>query len=226
MSYTSEIVIDFLEKNIHRHTFLEHEIKGLFKKMGFSVPRSIFIPKEGEFPPIDLKYPLVAKVSSTLITSKSDVKGLRIGIKDEAELVSAFRDLINLEFAEGVLIEELAPPGIEVIVGGIVDEQFGPIVMFGLGGFFVELYKDVSFGLAPLNKDDAIWLIKQVKCYKILEGFRQNEPLDIDSLIKIVIAVSETISTNRIKEIDLNPIRLYPKGLMIIDAKMQAISNR
>ena len=222
-TYSTKIILDFIEKNMHRKTFLESEIKYLFKKMGFSIPKSIFIPKGEDILPVDFKYPLVAKISSSKIISKSDIKGVRIGIMDDKELINAIKDLMNLESAEGVLVEELAPSGLDVIVGGTIDEQFGPIIMFGLGGFYVELYKDVAFGLAPLNEDGATWLIKQVKGYKILEGYRQNPPLDMDSLIKIIITVSEIIATNKIKEIDLNPVRLYPEGLIILDAKMQVL---
>jgi acetyl-CoA synthetase (ADP-forming) len=219
---------EFIEKNRDRKTFLEHEVKGLFKTMGFSVPDGIFIPEDTQLSAVSLQlsalsYPLVAKVSSSKIASKSDVKGIRLGIKNEDELNNAVSELMQIEHAEGVLIEEMAPQGLEVIVGGVIDGQFGPIVMFGLGGVFVELFKDVAFGLAPLKKDDAIWLVKQIKGYRLLEGYRGNPPVDVDALANIIIAVSEIMATNLVKEIDLNPVALYPKGAMILDAKMSII---
>lgn len=221
-------VTEFIEKNRDKKVFLEHEIKGLFKTMGFSVPNGIFILKETPLSTFNLQlsslsYPLIAKVSSSKIVSKSDVKGIRIGIKNEDELTNAVLQLMQIENSEGVLIEEMAPKGLEVIVGGVIDRQFGPIIMFGLGGVFVELFKDVVFGLAPLKKEDAIWLIKQIKGYRLLEGYRGNPPVDFDALINMIVSVSEMMATNLIKEIDLNPVSLYPEGAIILDAKMEII---
>lgn len=222
----------FIEKNTGRKAFLEHEVKGLFKDMGFSVPNGVFIPKDTHLSAFSLQlsalsYPVVAKVSSSKITSKSDVKGIRLGIKNEDELKNAVSELMRIEHAEGVLIEEMAPQGLEVIIGGVIDNQFGPIVMFGLGGVFVELFKDVSFGLAPLKKEDALWLIKQIKGYRLLEGYRGNPPVDFDALINIIVSVSEMMATNLIKEIDLNPVALYSpsykESAIILDAKMEII---
>lgn len=220
---------EFIEKNRDRKAFLEHEVKWLFKAMGFSTPDGIFIPKDTHLSAFSfqlsaLSYPLVAKVSSSKITSKSDVKGIRLWIKNEDELNNAVSELMQIEHAEGVLIEEMAPQGLEVIVGGVIDAQFGAVVMFGLGGVFVELFKDVSFGLAPLNKDNALWLINQIKGYRLLEGYRGSPIVNIDALINIIVSVSEMMATNLIKEIDLNPIALYPDGAIILDAKMEIFS--
>lgn len=223
-----DITRNFIEKNRDRKTFLEHEVKWLFKTMGFSVPDGIFIPKETQLSAFNLRlsalsYPLIAKVSSSKIASKSDVRGIRPGIKNEEELNDAVLQLMQIEHAEGVLIEEMAVQGLEVIVGGVMDGQFGPIVMFGLGGAFVELFRDVSFGLAPLKKDDALWLIRQIKGCRLLDGYRGNPPVDFDALINIIVSVSEMMATDLIKEIDLNPIALYPQRAIILDAKMEII---
>ena len=216
---------DFFLKNKGKNVFVEYEVKGLLKNMGLPVPKGIFIPKDVDpsafIQPLAVSYPLAVKVSSAKITSKSDVKGVRLGINNEDELNKAVSELMMIDNAEGVLVEEMASKGLEVIVGGVVDRQFGPIVMFGLGGVFVELFKDVAFGLAPLDRDNAFWLIKQVKGYKLLEGYRGSPSVDIDALADIIIAVSEITATNMIKEIDLNPVALYPQGAMILDAKME-----
>ncbi len=227
-SFSLETLKDFFLKNKGKTVFVEYEVKILLKNMGLPVPKGIFIDKEARLPAMShklsaLSYPLVAKVSSTAITSKSDIKGIRLGISNEDELKDAVSELMRIDNAEGVLVEETAPHGIEVIVGGIVDRQFGPIVMFGLGGVFVELFKDVAFGLAPLDRDNALWLIKQIKGYKLLEGYRGSPPVDINALADIIIAVSEIMASNTIKEIDLNPVALYPQGAMILDAKMEII---
>ncbi len=108
-------------------------------------------------------YPLVAKISSSKVISKSNVGGVRTDIQDAGELNRAFRELSRIESAEGVLVEEMAPRGVEVIIGGINDDQFGSVVMFGLGGIFVELFKDVAFGLAPLSAEDALGSLRRSK---------------------------------------------------------------
>jgi len=224
------MIRDFFEKNKGKKTFLEHEVKGLLKNIGLSVPRGVFIPKETQLSALGsqlsaLSYPLAAKVSSSKITSKTDAKGIRLGIKNEDELKNAVNELSGIENAEGVLVEEMAPEGLEVIVGGIIDKQFGPVVMFGLGGVFVELYKDVAFALAPMKEKDALWLIQQIKGYKLIEGYRGKPSLDKDALIKAILAVSEIMAAGNVEEIDLNPIALYPQGAIILDAKMSVSSK-
>ena len=212
---------DLIEQTKGKKNLLEHEVKGLLREMGMPVPKGIFTAKGKSIPqPLNLTFPLIAKVSSSKIASKSDVKGVRPGLKNEDELENAVSELMRIEYAQGVLIEEMAPHGLEVIVGGVIDNQFGPVVMFGLGGVFVELFKDVAFALAPMQRDDALWLIRQVKGYKLLEGYRGNPPVDKEALVKIIISISEVITVRSIEEIDLNPVSLYPEGAMVLDAKM------
>jgi acetyl-CoA synthetase (ADP-forming) len=211
---------DFMKQHKGKTVFPEHEVKGLLKEHGFPVPKGIFISRDHLPAIVDIFYPLVAKVSSSKIVSKSEIGGIRTGLSTEDELKKAVADLLKIEGAEGVLIEEMAKPGLEVIIGGIIDEQFGPIVMFGLGGVFVELFKDIAFTLAPMNNEDALWLIKQIKGYSLFEGYRGTPPVDIQILIEIIIKVSELIATGLIKELTLNPVSLYPEGAMVLDAKM------
>lgn len=221
MKIKTGMIKDFIEKD--RGPFPEHDVKRLLRRMGISVPKGIFI-KKGEVIPSfsNLKYPLAAKVSSVKITSKSDVKGIRLGLSNDKELQGAVTELSRIEDAEGVLIEEMAPQGVEVIVGGVIDRQFGPVVMFGLGGVFVEVFKDVAFGLAPLAKQDALRLIQQVKGYRLLEGYRGKPPVDKEALIDIIVAVSEIMASGQVEEIDLNPVALYAEGAVVLDAKMSA----
>lgn len=212
---------DFISKG--KTVFLEHEVKGLLREIGFSVPKGIFVDKDmaDHIPAmINIPYPLVAKVSSSKIVSKSEVNGVRIGLKNKNELKKAVLELLQIRDAEGVLIEEMAKPGLEVIVGGVIDDQFGPVVMFGLGGIFVELFRDVAFALAPVKKEDAFWLVRQVKGYKLLEGYRGRLPADIEILLEMIVKVSGMIATGLIKEIDLNPVSLYSEGAMVLDAKI------
>jgi acyl-CoA synthetase (NDP forming) len=217
----------FFEKNRGRATFLEHEVKGLLHDAGIEVPHGLYVRKGDALPNIDtLSYPLVAKVSSAKISGKSDVRGVRLDIRDFGALKQSVEELMMIENAEGVLIEEMAPQGTEVIVGGIIDAQFGPIVMFGLGGVFVELYKDVAFGLAPLSRDAALGLVRQVKGSRLLEGYRGRPAMDIDSLLTVIAAASEIMASGFVEEIDLNPVALYTRGALVLDAKMSARLSR
>jgi acetyl-CoA synthetase (ADP-forming) len=167
----------------------------------------------------------VAKVFSAKIRSKTDVGGIRFGLKDADTAAAACHELMKIEDVEGVILEEQARPGTEVIVGGIVDPQFGPVVMFGLGGIFVELFQDVTFALAPLTRDDALHLMAQLKGYRLLTGYRGTAPCDLESLAEILVTVSELMATGLLEEIDLNPVALYTDGAMILDAKMLVNSS-
>ncbi len=219
-------IASFLQKNKGRRAFAEHEVKRFLRGIGLPVPRGIFMEKGIQLSAFSYQlsaftYPLAAKVSSSKITSKSDVSGIRLGLKNDAELKKAVSELLKIEHAEGVLVEEMTHEGVEVITGGVVDKQFGAVVMFGLGGVFVELFKDIAFALAPLKEEDAFWLIQQVKGYKLLEGFRGKAAVDKGALVKTVLTVSEIIASGYVEEIDLNPVALYPKGAMVLDAKMK-----
>lgn len=214
-----------------KKTMLEHEIKGLLKLMGLSVPKSVFIGK-GEGAALEalealiletgIRYPLVAKVSFSGVASKTDVGGVRAGIRGAEELKGAVSSLMRIKGAEGVLIEETAPQGAaEVIVGGIKDPQFGPVVMFGIGGLFVELYRDVAFALTPVGRQEAGRLIRRIKGHRLLEGMRGRRPSDTEALISVIEAVSEIMETGLVEELDLNPVAVYPEGALLLDAKME-----
>ena len=109
----------------------------------------------------------------------------------------------------------------EVIIGGVIDRQFGPVMMFGLGGIFTELFRDVSFGLAPLDREDADWMIADIRGRRLLEGYRGNPPVDREALTGILIGVSGVMATGLVEEIDLNPVSLYARGAIVLDAKLK-----
>jgi len=115
----------------------------------------------------------------------------------------------------------MASPGVEVIVGMSKDPQFGPVIMFGLGGILVEVLKDVSFRIVPLTERDAREMIKEIKGYPILEGYRGQKPASIPKLEKLIVKVSQFVEKNpQIKELDLNPIFAYPDKAVAVDARI------
>jgi len=121
----------------------------------------------------------------------------------------------------GVLIQEMAPSSTEVIVGAIKDPQFGPALMFGLGGIFVEVLKDVTFRVAPVTEDEAREMITEVKAYPLLKGYRNLPPADIETIVKIIQNTSRLVMEHQeIKELDLNPIMVYEKGAKTVDARI------
>ncbi|MEA5115221.1 MAG: acetate--CoA ligase family protein [Geobacteraceae bacterium] len=203
----------------------EYAVKRFLRQCGLSAPKGVFVPRGVPLPDLsNLTFPVVAKVSSSQIRSKSDVDGLRLGLADTKAVETAISELMVIEQAEGALVEEQAAPGVEVIIGGITDPQFGPVVMFGLGGVFVELFHDVAFAPAPMTRDDAFRLVRRVTAYRLLTGYRGKPPCDMEALAGILVTVSELMATGLLEEIDLNPVVLYPHGAMILDAKMMVAS--
>jgi len=212
---------DFLRSHPGTRALPEHAVKGFLSRCGLPVPPGVFVPRGAPLPDLSpLGFPLVAKVSSSQIRSKSDVGGLRFGLADSKAVHAAIAQLMEIEQAEGVLVEEQAALGVEVIVGGITDPQFGPVLMFGLGGVFVELFHDVAFAPAPMTREDAFKLMPRVTAYRLLTGYRGKPPCDLDSLADILVIISELMATGLLEEIDLNPVTVYSRGALILDAKM------
>lgn len=212
----------FLAAHEVEQSFLEHEVKELLRGAGLPVPAGKFIPAGAPLPsPIGLRFPLVAKVASRRIVSKSDVGGVRLGIASPAELEQALAELAAIDGAEGMLVEETAPPGVEVIVGGTIDPQFGPVVMFGLGGLFVELFRDVAFALAPVTREEALRLTERTRGARLLGGFRGRPPVDREALAGVIVTVADLIASGLVAEVDLNPVVLYPDGALVLDGKIK-----
>jgi acyl-CoA synthetase (NDP forming) len=176
----------------------------------------------------EVGYPCVLKVASPDITHKSDAGGVKVGLGDEAEVAAAYDAIMASCRAafpdaaiDGVTVQDMAPPGLEVIVGMATDPQFGPVLMFGLGGVWVEVLKDVSFKLAPLTREDARAAIGEIRAARLLDGFRGSEPVDKAALEDILLRVSEFVSaTPEVREMDLNPIFAYPGGAVAVDARV------
>lgn len=172
-------------------------------------------------------YPQVMKILSPEVVHKSDMGGVKVNINSADEAVAAYQQIIDsvkghgVKEIFGVLICEQAEEGLELIVGGVQDELFGPVIMFGLGGIFVEIMKDVSFRVCPINEAEAKKMINEIKAAPLLQGARGGDVLDTDALAALLVTVSRLMDENReIEQIDLNPVRLYKKGLKVLDARI------
>lgn len=177
----------------------------------------------------DIGYPIVLKIVSPDILHKSDAGCVKLNLKNEAEVAIAFEELIaNAKSYDpqadikGVIVYPMVDTGIETIIGVTDDAQFGSALMFGLGGIFVEILKDVVFRILPLSQKDALEMIKETKGYKLLEGVRGSAPADVISLAETIVKVSNLCCDfPAIKEIDLNPTYVYEKGVKVVDARMR-----
>ena len=177
-----------------------------------------------------LGFPVVMKAASDDILHKSDAGVVKVGIKDADELVTAYKLIINNAKAydpkariEGILIQKMAPNGEEVIVGIKRDPGFGPLVMFGMGGIFVELFKDVAFRVAPLTPEDAEAMVKETKAFTLLNGWRGGPAYDLDAIYDAIFRLSRLAEDfPQIEEIEINPLRVFPKGqgAMALDCRM------
>jgi acyl-CoA synthetase (NDP forming) len=176
----------------------------------------------------EVGFPVVLKIISPQILHKSDVGGVVLNIRDEKELEAQYEKLlVGIGKREpsakvlGVLVEKMMPPSTEVIVGGLRDRQFGPSIMFGIGGIFAEVYDDVAFRVAPIDKIDASNLIHELKGYKILEGARGKPPADLDSIINTLTSVSDLMMEHdAIDQLDLNPVIVYSDSVCAVDSRI------
>jgi len=173
-------------------------------------------------------YPVVLKVVSPDVTHKSDVGGVRLGLDSPEAVTAAFAEIVESvkkhqpdARIEGVAVQRMARPGIEVIIGMSKDPQFGPVLMFGLGGILVEVLKDVAFRIVPLEPRDARQMVREIKGFPVLQGFRGQEPADLEALEKLILTVSTFVEAHpEIEELDLNPVFAYKDGAIAVDARI------
>jgi acetate---CoA ligase (ADP-forming) subunit beta len=173
-------------------------------------------------------FPVVLKIVSPDIAHKSDVGGVKLNLQDGDAVAAAYDEIVaNSKKAEpnanilGVSVQQMAKPGTEVIVGMTTDPQFGPVMMFGLGGVMVEVLKDVAFRLVPLEEKDARQMLTDIKGKAILDGVRGNPPADLDALTETILKVSKFVEDHpEVRELDLNPVFAYDKGAVAVDARI------
>ena len=213
-----------------RKSLLETEAKTVCIEYGIPVTKFELAKSEDEAVKFAkaIGFPTVLKIVSLDVIHKSDIGGVIVGLKDADEVRQGYnRILQNVKKHDskariaGILVQEMAPSSTEVIVGAIKDPQFGPAIMFGLGGVFVEVLKDVTFRVAPITEDDACEMISEVKAYPLLKGYRNTPPVDIDAITKILLNTSKLVTDHmEIKELDLNPVIVYEKGAKTVDARI------
>ena len=211
-------------------SLLETEAKELLKEYGIPVPDFRLIKSEDEIIGLakEISFPTVMKIVSPDIIHKTDAGGVKIDIKTEKEARIAFQEIIfeakkynKKAKIFGVIVYSMVPQGTEIIIGIMKDPNFGPVIMFGLGGIFVEVLKDISFRILPIEEIDAREMIAEIKGYEILKGVRGEGPKDIKAIKNLLLKISQLALENpEISEIDLNPVFVFEKGLQVIDARM------
>ncbi len=217
-------------RNEGRNYLLEPEAKAIC--MEYDIPVTRFrvarTAEEAVKYSEEIGYPTVLKIVSPDVIHKFDVGGVILNINSREDIRNAYKKILeNVEKLKpdakikGVLVQEMAPTSTEVIVGSIKDPQFGSTLMFGFGGIFVEVLKDVAFRIAPITEEDAKEMISEVKAYPILRGYRGQPPLDINMIVKILLNTSRLVMDHQeIKELDLNPVMVYEKGAKTVDARI------
>ena len=213
-----------------KRSLLETEAKELLREYGIPVPDFKLIKSEEEITGLtkEINFPIAMKIVSPDIIHKSDAGGVKLNIKNEKEAKLAYQGIIskvkkyNKEAQIfGVITYSMIPKITEIIIGIMKDPHFGPVIMFGLGGIFVEVLKDISFRILPIEERDAREMIAEIKGYEILKGVRGEGPKDIKAIKNLILKISQLALENpEISEIDLNPVFVFEKGLQIIDARM------
>lgn len=228
MNKTDKIIIQ--AKKEGRTALLEPEAKAICVEYDLPVTKFSLAKSEKEAVQFAEKFgfPVVLKIVSPEILHKTEAGGVKINLKTPEEVKNAYNAI--LEGAKkynakanivGVLVQEMAPQSTEVIVGSVKDTTFGQTVMFGLGGIFVEMLKDVTFRVAPLTKQDALSMITELKAYSLLKGYRNAPAVDIQAIVSTLLSVSKLVMAHpEIKELDLNPVLVYEQGVKIVDARI------
>jgi acyl-CoA synthetase (NDP forming) len=178
-------------------------------------------------------YPVVLKVVSPDIIHKSDVGGVFLGLKTNDQVVNGYEQIIDRirltapeASIEGVLVCKQAHDGFDAIIGSFNDSVFGPTMMFGMGGIYTEIFKDVTFRIAPVNREEALEMIREIKGYPLLAGTRGFTGFDIEKLAELITTVSRFVTeTPKITEMDLNPVRIFQTGLAVLDVRIMEIAN-
>jgi acyl-CoA synthetase (NDP forming) len=214
----------------NRRALLEPEAKELCRAYGMPTPAFgvAHNPSEAAELANKVRFPVVLKVVSQDILHKTEAGGVLLDLNSMEEVEDGYGQIVGKVRAynekariSGVLVQHMAPKGVEVIVGGLRDSQFGPTVLFGLGGIFVEVLKDASFRVAPLSDLDTRQMIREIRAYSILQGVRGQPAADEEAIMQILQATSKAMMENQaIQQMDLNPVIVYATGASVVDVRI------
>jgi len=213
-----------------RTILTEIESKELLGQAGINITDTRLATSSSEAVTISsqLGFPVVLKIASPDILHKNDAGGVRLALQTPVQVEEAYDEILknikqNYRQArvQGVSVQKMAPPGVEVVIGMSKDAQFGPVLMFGLGGILVEIIEDVSLRVTPITRKDAAEMIKEIKGYRLLAGYRGQEPVDTSKLEDMLLAISGFVEENPVvKELDLNPVLAYSDNAIAVDARV------
>jgi acyl-CoA synthetase (NDP forming) len=202
---------------------LEPDAQKIFSLYGFKTPKYAVATEASQAVSLarQIGYPVVAKIVSPAIIHKSDVKGVVLGIKDDETLVRTLERFSKLDGFVGMLIAEMAK-GLELIIGAKNDFQFGPMILLGMGGVGVEIYKDVTLRMAPLKTCDADHMINGLVAQKLLTGYRGAEPINMEALKNTLINFSKLMMDLQdiVESVDLNPVMCIAKSCIVVDSRI------
>jgi acetyl-CoA synthetase (ADP-forming) len=215
-----------------RSALLEHEAKEIARSAGITVPRSEVVgPDDHEAimaAAEKIGFPVALKAVSAEILHKTDAGAVMLNIANRAALAASIPAMKNMIAARApgavirfLLLEKMMPAGLELLIGGLRDEQFGPSVAFGLGGVWVQALQDAVFGILPMTRQEQLAMIDETKAGTFMKGFRGSAPLDLEAALSVINAVSSLLTNHpEIIEIDLNPVRLYARGAVALDTRI------
>jgi acyl-CoA synthetase (NDP forming) len=217
-------------KQSENRLLTEVESKDWLKQAGIPVIPTLLAKSLKEAISIsrEMGFPVAMKIVSPDIAHKSDVGGVKLGLANAAQVEKAYHSMMisiktQLPIAriDGVSIQKMARSGVELIIGMNQDSQFGPVIMFGLGGILVEIFKDVSFRLVPVGARDAAEMVREIKGFALLQGYRGQESVNLPLLEKLLVDISKFIESNpQIQELDLNPLYGYKDSIIAVDARI------
>jgi acyl-CoA synthetase (NDP forming) len=220
----SELLKNKLESN--QTVLTEFESKNLLKKIGIPIPEQELATTKEETIAAAKKigFPVVLKLIAEDIIHKSDTGAVKLNINNEVEIANAYDELMKIssQSEKSISVQKMAAePITELIIGMTTDAQFGPALMFGIGGILVELLEDVSFRIAPITEYDAREQIHEIKGFPILDGYRGKPKADLDAIVNTLLKISDlVIKHEEINEMDLNPVFIYENGLVCVDARI------
>jgi len=213
----------------------EVEAKELVEEAGVSVVETLLARTKSEAEAIArrLGFPVVLKVVSQEIVHKSDAGGVKLNVRSADEVLLAYDEIMtSVGRAQpsakviGVSVQRMVRPGVEVIIGMSKDPDFGPVLMFGLGGVLVELFKDVSFRIVPITHHDAAEMIREIRGIALLQGYRGAAPVDVAALEDMLLKISQFVQRNPdVNELELNPVFAYPEGAIAVDARVAIVAD-